>query len=294
MSLYNFNDFQLVLEMIKKRGNHWVVLNKKGTKVLGTHSSKEKALKQLRAIEISKASHIYENSNREWDKYELSSLKKCPFLDKFITDKVTEIYKVLENLENNYNYTKLLKHRYKYHYTFNIKIYVQPDLKKWSEITGFPENEEVMMDSWFKFLDETFSIEKDDILENYQWVDDVYRAGNNAGWLCIVPKSSHEFIAKSIEDIIQSYEIELDVIGNEEISVYNMWLEDITSFDLIPDLQSVGLVDFTDLIQLKENLNEFDQFLKILKDREQDLMKIKESINEFKSKALEYFYDGWL
>lgn len=47
--------------MIKKQGNKFVVTNKAGTKVLGTHASKEKAQKQLAAIEISKAKHMHEN-----------------------------------------------------------------------------------------------------------------------------------------------------------------------------------------------------------------------------------------
>jgi len=40
--------------MIKKIGSKWAVYPKKGGKRLGTHDSKEKALKQLKAIEISK------------------------------------------------------------------------------------------------------------------------------------------------------------------------------------------------------------------------------------------------
>ena len=47
--------------MIKKQGNKFVVTNKAGSKVLGTHASKEKAQKQLAAIEISKAKHMKEN-----------------------------------------------------------------------------------------------------------------------------------------------------------------------------------------------------------------------------------------
>lgn len=50
----SFEQFVEMNEMIRKRGNKWVVLDKKGKKVLGTHSTKEKALSQLRAIEISK------------------------------------------------------------------------------------------------------------------------------------------------------------------------------------------------------------------------------------------------
>lgn len=47
-----FSEF--ITEKIAKRGDDWVVLDSKGKKVLGTHPSKEKAVKQLQAIEISK------------------------------------------------------------------------------------------------------------------------------------------------------------------------------------------------------------------------------------------------
>lgn len=48
----NFTEF--ITEKVAKRGKDWVVLDSKGKKVLGTHPSKEKAIKQLQAIEISK------------------------------------------------------------------------------------------------------------------------------------------------------------------------------------------------------------------------------------------------
>lgn len=51
--IFQYEDF--VNEMIVKRGNKWMVKDKKGKKTLGTHSSHKKALAQLRAIEISKA-----------------------------------------------------------------------------------------------------------------------------------------------------------------------------------------------------------------------------------------------
>jgi len=50
--------------MIKKRGSKFVVTNKSGTKVLGTHPSKEAAAKQLAAIEISKAKHMQHENKR--------------------------------------------------------------------------------------------------------------------------------------------------------------------------------------------------------------------------------------
>lgn len=39
---------------IKKKGSKYVVTNKAGTKVLGTHPTRKAALAQLRAIEVSK------------------------------------------------------------------------------------------------------------------------------------------------------------------------------------------------------------------------------------------------
>jgi hypothetical protein len=41
--------------MIVKKGNKFVVKDSKGEKVLGTHSSRKAALRQLAAIEASKA-----------------------------------------------------------------------------------------------------------------------------------------------------------------------------------------------------------------------------------------------
>lgn len=41
--------------MIRKEKNKFVVRDSSGKKVLGTHKTKEEALAQLRAIEISKA-----------------------------------------------------------------------------------------------------------------------------------------------------------------------------------------------------------------------------------------------
>ena len=40
---------------VKKRGDKFVVTDRSGKKILGRHTSREKALKQLRAIEVGKA-----------------------------------------------------------------------------------------------------------------------------------------------------------------------------------------------------------------------------------------------
>ena len=44
----------LKLQMIRKKGNKYQVLDSEGKKVLGEHLTREDALKQLAAIEISK------------------------------------------------------------------------------------------------------------------------------------------------------------------------------------------------------------------------------------------------
>lgn len=53
--VHSFSEFSEMNEKIVKHGDKWEVKNKKGTKVLGTHTSRKKAVKQLQAIEISKA-----------------------------------------------------------------------------------------------------------------------------------------------------------------------------------------------------------------------------------------------
>jgi hypothetical protein len=53
--VHSFSEFNEINEKIVKHGDKWEVKNKKGTQVLGTHTSRKKAVKQLQAIEISKA-----------------------------------------------------------------------------------------------------------------------------------------------------------------------------------------------------------------------------------------------
>jgi hypothetical protein len=57
MSVLTFNEFTQLNEKIKHSGSKWIVTDKSGKKKLGTHSSRKKAVKQLQAIEISKAEH---------------------------------------------------------------------------------------------------------------------------------------------------------------------------------------------------------------------------------------------
>lgn len=52
-----FSTFSMINEKVIKRKDKWLVTTKDGSKILGTHSTKEKAIKQLQAIEISKAKY---------------------------------------------------------------------------------------------------------------------------------------------------------------------------------------------------------------------------------------------
>lgn len=50
--------------MIKKSGDKFIVTDSSGEKILGTHESKEQAIKQLQAIEISKKEQAQQDESR--------------------------------------------------------------------------------------------------------------------------------------------------------------------------------------------------------------------------------------
>jgi hypothetical protein len=52
--------------LIVRSGDKWLVKDSKGEKVFGTHTSKEKALAQLRAIEANKKKTI---NKKMWDSF---------------------------------------------------------------------------------------------------------------------------------------------------------------------------------------------------------------------------------
>lgn len=53
--ILDFKAFMSLSEMLKHEGDKWNVYDSEGKELLGSHDSKKKALKQIAAIEASKA-----------------------------------------------------------------------------------------------------------------------------------------------------------------------------------------------------------------------------------------------
>lgn len=80
--------------MIKRQGKNWIVTDSSGKKILGTHPSKEKALKQLAAVEISKKTKEKEGMQTEEQKYML----RCAELNEIKKKLIEEIKSLNEQL----------------------------------------------------------------------------------------------------------------------------------------------------------------------------------------------------
>ncbi len=83
----------LLSETIKKVDDKWVVYPKKGGKRLGTHATKEKALKQLAAIEINKE-NVNEVGDASADAYKWKPVGRGTYSNEFtfVTDSELEYY----------------------------------------------------------------------------------------------------------------------------------------------------------------------------------------------------------
>lgn len=80
--------------MIKKQGKNWVVTDSSGKKILGTHPSKEQALKQLAAVEISKKKKEKHTMQNEEHYYKM----RCAELNEIKKKLVAEIKNLNEQL----------------------------------------------------------------------------------------------------------------------------------------------------------------------------------------------------
>ena len=83
----------LLSETIKKVDDKWIVYPKKGGKRLGTHATKEKALKQLAAIEINKE-NVNEVGDASADAYKWKPVSRGTYSNEFTfaTDSGLEYY----------------------------------------------------------------------------------------------------------------------------------------------------------------------------------------------------------
>ncbi|NBO36754.1 hypothetical protein EBU91_04380 [bacterium] len=79
--------------MIKKQGKSWLVTDSSGKKILGTHPTKEKAIKQLAAVEISKKKRKEQMQNEE---HELKM--RCAQLNEIKKQLIAELKLVNEEL----------------------------------------------------------------------------------------------------------------------------------------------------------------------------------------------------
>ena len=68
---------QYISEVIARRGSDYVVMNKNRSKVLGVHDSKDKAQRQLTAIEISKERSMSEDWQKVNRKDKTDGLRKA-------------------------------------------------------------------------------------------------------------------------------------------------------------------------------------------------------------------------
>lgn len=80
--------------MIKKRGKNWVVTDSSGKKILGNHPSKQKALKQLAAVEIGKKKKKEKTMKNEEHYYKM----RCAELNEIKKQLIAEIKAINEEL----------------------------------------------------------------------------------------------------------------------------------------------------------------------------------------------------
>lgn len=85
--------------MIKKQGKNWVVTDSSGKKILGTHPSKEKALKQLAAVEISKKKKKEEKTQMQTEEHFYKM--RCAALSEIRKQLIAEIAALNEELVSN-------------------------------------------------------------------------------------------------------------------------------------------------------------------------------------------------
>jgi hypothetical protein len=251
-------------------------------------------LKQLQAIEISKAMHerslISVNEAEEIDlgsEY-LSELRRLE--DSEVINKLDEVSKLINHLSSSYWYNREGNTG---HYALRMKIYSSPDLEEWAKAKGEEDeddiNEDAMYDDWYRFMEDTYDAHSEDYPESFDWIEKIGVGGRSGGWLLVYPKNDHANIESNVDYDLGRY---IGGLPDEDFSI-----------NLLLDPESKELIELG-LIKAPEDCQEFlherEELLEYLKvmivDLNQiniDLEKITNEIAEFAENAEKQFY-AWI
>ena len=290
----SFTEYSKIDEKIAKSGSKWLVKNRKGTKTLGTHTSRKKALKQLQAIEISKAMHerslISVNEAEEIDlgsEY-LSELRRLE--DSEVINKLDEVSKLINHLSSSYWYNREGNTG---HYALRMKIHASPDLEEWAKAKGEEDeddiNEDSMYDDWYRFMEDTYEVHSEDYPESFDWIEKIGAGGRSGGWLLVYPEYDHDDIETDLSYKLAEY---LDNLPEEDFSI--KLVLDPESRELI----ELGLIqapdDYQTILDNREEVLEYLNKTEVkLNQINIDLEKITTEIAEFAENAEKQFYE-WI
>lgn len=306
-----FAEYTEINEKIQKRDGKFVVLNKKGTKVLGTHKTRKEAVKQLQAIEISKAQHasnklktfvqfITESRGSNWNYAgHYASYLKTFADDESILQQLKDLDTIMNHLEDTWWYNREGQTG---HYALNMKIHQWPDLEKWAEAKGETEEEDIdderMYNDWARFMEETYEISAEDYENSYDWIKEVGVGGRSGGWLLLYLNQDHEGVEWDLESHVDTYLNSLDQLEDPNIlaDLKRIKEEESDTQEMI-ELGLISEIDFEaaeSALSDRENLETFlHETIADFNRIERDLEEIQANIDEFKKTAAENFYD-WI
>lgn len=288
-----FNEYTILNEKIAKRGNSWVVLNRAGTKVLGTHPSRKKAVKQLQAIEISKAKFINESFYKTDFEFSPADFNDFEF-EKELPSLIADVAEYWNTLRDDYEWNRESSDFREDHFALNVKIHVWPDSDKCREILGDSDlTDDQINDQWYRFIEDSREMYQEDIEEIYSWIENTGFGGRSGGWLVITPNSEITNVEEDVQTLIYEYtEMKADIKADDD------WQEmvDLVNADHYKELIEIGVADYPkELSSLK------DEALKLkstLVDNLQTLQRIGQDLEEiwmrsrkFETNAAKYFYD---
>jgi len=288
-----FNEYTLLNEKIAKRGKSWIVLNKAGTEVLGTHPSKKKAVKQLQAIEISKAKFINESFYKTDFEFSPADFNDFDF-EKELPSLIAEVAEYWNTLRDDYEWNRESREFRRDHFALNVKIHVFPDFDKCREILGDSDVTDDQIDQkWYQFIEDSREMYQEDIEEIYPWIENTGFGGRSGGWLVIAVNSAITNIEEDVQTMIYEYiEMKGDMKTDDD------WQEmvDLANADHYKDLMEIGVADYPgELINLK---NEALKFKASLADNLNTMQRISQDLEDiwmrsrkFEENAAKYFYE---